>query len=98
MNRMEVYEVLMSIEDALNTNHSAQEKVDAVASIITTITGLWIESTTYEAVHALARQKINDGKMAQVAALVKMSGVNRLQELKDDATKMAAFYDFLKTL
>ena len=98
MNRMYIYDTLMSIEDALNTDHSAQEKVDAVASIITTISGLWIESTTYEAVHALAKHKVSNGKMAQVKALVKLCGVERLEELKNDATKMAAFHDFLKIL
>lgn len=98
MNRMEVYEALRSVEGVLETDHPPQEKLAAITQAITAVTGAWIELTTYEAVHALARQKVSNGKMAQVKALVKLCRVDRLEELKDDATKMAAFHDFLKIL
>lgn len=98
MNRMEVYEALRSIEGVLETDHPPQEKLVAITQAITAVTGAWIESTTYEAVHALAKQKVSSGKMAQVKMLVKLCGVDRLEELKDDAAKMAAFHDFLKIL
>lgn len=98
MNRMEVYEALRSVEGVLETDHPPQEKLAAIAQAITAITGAWIESTTYEAVHALAKQKVSNGKMAQVKMLIKLCGVDRLEELKDDATKLAAFHDFLKIL
>lgn len=98
MNRMEVYDALLSIEYALNTDHTAQEKLDAIAQAITAVTGAWIESTTYESVVALAKDKVSKGKMSQVKMLIKMCGADRLEELKDDATKMAAFHDFIKIL
>ena len=98
MNRMEVYEALRSIEGVLETDHPAQDKIEAITQAITAVTGAWIESTTYEAVLALAKQKVSTGKMMQVKALVKLCGVDRLEELRGDATKMAAFYDFLKIL
>ena len=98
MNRMEVYEALRSIEGVLETDHPPQDKIDAITQAITAVTGAWIESTTYEAVHALAKKKVSNGKMSQVKALVKLCGVDRLEELKNDATKMSAFHDFLKIL
>jgi len=98
MNRREVYDILTSIDAVLSGVHSPQEKVDAVKEVVDSFTGAWIESTTYEVVHALAKQKVSNGKMAQVKALVKLCGVDRLEELKNDATKMSAFHDFLKIL
>lgn len=97
MNRREVYDILVSIDAVLNGVHSPQEKVDAVKEVVDSFTGAWIESTTYEAVLALAKQKVSTGKMMQVRALVKLCGVDRLEELRD-ATKMAALHDFLKIL
>jgi len=98
MNRREVYDILVSIDDVLSGVHSPQEKLEAVKAAVDSFTGAWIESTTYEAVLALAKQKVSTGKMMQVKALVKLCGVDRLEELKDNATKMAAFHDFLKIL
>jgi hypothetical protein len=98
MNRKEVYDILASIDDVLSGVHSPQEKLDAVREVMDSFTGAWIESTTYEAVLALAKQKVSTGKMVQVKTLVKLCGVDRLEELRDDTTKMAAFHDFLKIL
>jgi|LakMenE01Jun11ns_1017448.scaffolds.fasta_scaffold9035927_1 hypothetical protein len=98
MNRKEVYDILVSIDAVLSGVYSPQEKLDAVKGVVDSFTGAWIESTTYEAVYALAKQKVSTGKMMQVKALVKLCGVDRLEELRDDATKMAAFHDFLKIL
>lgn len=98
MNRREVYDILVSIDDVLNGDYAPQEKLDAVKVVVDSFTGAWIESTTYEAALALAKQKVSTGKMMQVKALVKLCGVDRLEELKDNATKMAAFHDFLKIL
>jgi trehalose-6-phosphate synthase len=88
----------MSIDDALSGAYASQEKLDAVKAVVDSFTGAWIESTTYESVYALAKQKVSTGKMMQVKALVKLCGVDRLEELRGDATKMAAFHDFLKIL
>jgi hypothetical protein len=93
-----VYDILVSIDDVLSGDYAPQEKLDAIKTVVNSFTGAWIESTTYEAVYALAKQKVSTGKMMQVKALVKLCGVDRLEELRDDATKMAAFHDFLKIL
>jgi hypothetical protein len=98
MNRKEVYDILVSIDDVLSGDYAPQEKLDAVRGAVDSFTGAWIESTTYESVLALAKQKVSTGKMMQVKTLVKLCGVDRLEELRDDATKMAAFHDFLKIL
>jgi hypothetical protein len=88
----------VSIDAVLSGDYAPQEKVEAVKVVVDSFTGAWIESTTYEAVYALAKQKVSTGKMMQVKALVKLCGVDRLEELRDDATKMAAFHDLLKIL
>jgi phage I-like protein len=98
VNRREVYDILTSIDAVLSGDYAPQEKVDAVKAVVDSFTGAWIESTTYEVVRALAKQKVSTGKMMQVKTLVKLCGVDRLEELRDDATKMAALHDFLKIL